>query len=79
MNTIQNLNLMLTRPHVILAKTIGEWSVYILGYPNTIILWMIVNSGGKRRWNYRVLKYSILHNINYSTLIENYCIRQYFT
>jgi hypothetical protein len=32
----------LARPHKISAKTIGEMSVHILGYPNTIILWMIV-------------------------------------
>ncbi|OUR91948.1 hypothetical protein A9Q87_09100 [Flavobacteriales bacterium 34_180_T64] len=29
-------------PHKILAKTIGEMSVYILGYTNAIIQWMIV-------------------------------------
>ncbi|WP_375242690.1 hypothetical protein [Lacinutrix sp.] len=25
-----------------MAKTIGEWSVHILGYTNAIIQWMIV-------------------------------------
>jgi len=28
-------------PHNILVKTIGEMSVHILGYANTIIQWMI--------------------------------------
>ena len=39
---VQNRISMFTLPHKILAKTIGEMSVYILGYTNAIIQWMIV-------------------------------------